>query len=125
MLQTRPTQCQDEQGMLIANHFLLTDTDFGTVEVRIPHIPGIQYELVVIHEYAKRNLPVAPNVALLYWYRHTVDAHPLARVKYWLQPDVDCPLIDTRCPEIQYGVKYYHCVVSQFNKILWTKGMRV
>lgn len=62
-------------------------------------------------EYKKRNLPVAKNIALLYRFYYAL----WYKIKTLLEHD-KC-LIDRYHPELEYGFKYYSCVLNQFRKL--------
>ena len=69
----------------------------------------------IITEYQKRNLPVAKNVALFYLYK---DARGFS---YKDRLECNKEYIDTFHPNLNYGSKYYHCVLNQLKMITFGK----
>jgi hypothetical protein len=95
--------------------YLLEDTEF-TCEIsigrgRVVSSQTMRFFATAI-EYKRRNLPIAKNLALFYLsYKkrgYGIDAALLERDKF---------LFDTHYPELEYGKKYYRCVVRQIKQL--------
>lgn len=72
--------------------------------------------VVVIETYQKKNLPVASNIARLWFYNQTrIIPEPQHTLK-------DCEWIDKYFPQLEYGKKYYPCILRQYGKLI---GKRV
>lgn len=91
--------------------FQLIDTDFTVVFTNPPDC----IQLVACREYKKRNLPVAKNIALVYRYLEAnaatafvVNIHNMELIKN---------SIDRDYPELEYGAKYYNCILNELKKL--------
>jgi len=70
----------------------------------------------MVAEYQKRNLPVVKNLVLLYLslYKKYLPQKLQPIIKYIEQ---EKNWLDKDCPELEYGKKYYHCVLNQIKKL--------
>lgn len=94
--------------------YMLSDTDFSIDFATDSGARGLA--AFIVSEYKKRNLQVAKNVALLYinyiamWdypFNSAMKNYILNNHKNW---------IDHNRPELDYGNKYYPCVVRQIQQ---------
>jgi hypothetical protein len=103
--------------------YSLLDTDFtAKLNLTIPidtydtreeasAIPG-----AFITAYADRN-DVPRNLALFY----ALSSRHLQQTKRHME--IDRIWTDTNFPQFEYGTKYYNCMVNQFDKIHFTRGI--
>ena len=76
---------------------------------------------IIITEYQKRNLPVAPNVACFYrWWSKTSSRFSSQRNPVSLAV-ANCQYVVGAHPKHEYGTKYYPCVVRQIKQLGWGK----
>src|SRR5882757_3408494 len=90
--------------------YILKDSSFTDTVLGYKDVHGsIALETVLIREYSNRKLPVAKNVALLYL---SYNSFSMEFAKKYINDD--CQLIDATFPELEYGKKYFRCVVNQY-----------
>ena len=98
-----------------AYQYYLTDSDFGMVSC--PVISGCGNSIVrrivaIIGVYQTRGLSVAPNIARFYlWDRSYVSSY--------LEYHRDT--MERWHPSLQYGIKYYPCVINQIKQLTYGK----
>lgn len=103
--------------------YYLIDSEFTCSEVLTFEPPATNVAAtilvrVVIREYKKRNLPVAKNVALLYF-----DSYKKGfKIDGWLEYDKE--LLDAYYPKLEYGKKYYKCVLNQIRMLKYSVKCR-
>lgn len=100
-------------------YYLLIDSEF-TCEVVYslccPNPPeGAVMAVIVAREYINRNLWVAKNVAFSY----LLYKNQGYEIRNWLERGKDW--IDKNYPELNYGKKYYRCVVNQIKQLQFSK----
>lgn len=95
-------------------YYGLKDTNFiSNVSFTIPSPHGISSYtgsvVAVLREYKKKNLPVSKNLALLYRFYEKQGYD----VRRWFNHDRNN--IDHCLPELEYGKKYYPCVLNTYH----------
>jgi len=100
--------------------YQIEDTDFLVLTDIIPvELFSSMAVAAVAVTYKKRNLSVVKNVALYYLYLKNKGRNILPLLeyatghRYWL---------DRYYPELEYGNKYYRCVINQINTQLFISG---
>lgn len=95
-------------------HFKLSDSEFYCESLisrgGVSNI--VARTFVVISEYKKRNLPIVPNIVRLNQEWYGGSNHLILQ---WMEEDKVAT--DTMFPELEYGSKYYPCVIRQYKKL--------
>ena len=71
-------------------------------------------EMLTLKEYQKRNLPIIHNLSLMYLYFNRYHHYAL-RLQFWL--NFDRKWIDELYPELEYGKKYFPCLLRQLKML--------
>ena len=95
----------------------LIDTDFI-----VDGLLGGTYIETIIHEYQKRNLPVASNMARYYIWYH--DRYVVGTTDRWYQMEHDMNYLNRTHPNWQYSTKYYPCVLNQIKMLQFGRRPR-
>jgi len=96
--------------------YKLIDDDFECEVVSHGIIASSAMIGAVVAEYQRRNLPVAKNIALLYLFFNQKRNN----IQVWIKQH--CNLIDYHIPELEYGKKYYPCVINQIKMMSFVAG---
>lgn len=101
--------------------YLLIDSDFQVeFSIDIPKAyQSIAPEYAIYTMYAARNLPIARNIARFYLqhFKYQKRGPRWDLIREWRND------VDRYYPELQYGVKYYPCVINQLKQRMWIKGL--
>jgi len=99
----------------IGHTYCLTDSDFSHTFVcyDADFTLGAGTIAEVIKIYEARKLPVAANIARLYWFNR--KGPPVYTIEKWLRHDA--ALMDDSNPELQYTKKYFGCVLRHLDKL--------
>ena len=96
----------DGKCKLVDDNFTFTFRSEGRISTKTASI---------IREYQRRNLPVAPNIARLYLHmRFGWDSDYATKRE----------LLDERFPELEFGKRYYGCVLRQVKQLQFGKRKR-
>lgn len=105
---------------LIVNSLALTEKHDYTIidsnfqeKIKIKSdVPHIVSELAVITIYKNRKLPIAQNVARLYLWHEFRNKTRYSDQEFSLWKR----LIDNERPELEYGSKYFQCVINNIRR---------
>lgn len=108
--------------------YRISDTDFIdyiTIPNRFDDGGDLQGAVVaVIKIYSVHDRPILPNIvrAYLWDYKRYAIVHTLESLLKAIE--LDRKVIDLEFPELEYGRKYYSCVIRQIIKNNYIKGTR-
>lgn len=87
--------------------------EFSSKESLLPSLRCILPELAVVRIYESKKLPVANNLARLYFYYEKTDR------SYFTEESIFAygKLIDSHYPDIQYNKKYFECLKRQMKQL--------